>query len=289
MFCPVGRCAKRNVLISCLPLCSAVLLNYSVIASQSVTLGWDPSSDTNVAGYNVYYGTVSHQYTKEVSAGIATSVVISGLTEGVTYYFAATTYDIFDQESGFSVETSYTVPILMNCVVGQNVILNVLAGRTSPLTFEWQSNSTDIPFATNRVLTLNNIAANQAGTYSVNVSNDAGMITNLTIYLAVYPTAAATLTPATIAGGPFSFNISGVPGFSYIVQGSTNLVDWESMQTNLAPFVFTDPDVNVYSQRFYRTLSANGSTISFLVGGRILPWVSPFSFGQPDVEDVDRF
>jgi hypothetical protein len=284
MFCPVGCCAKRNVLILSLPLCSAVLLNYSVIASQSVTLGWDPSSDPNVAGYNVYYGAVSHQYTNETSAGIGTSVVISGLIEGVTYYFAATSYDVFDQESSFSGEAPYTVPIVMNCVVGQDVSLKVLAGRTPPLTFEWQFNSKDIPSSKSGILTLDNIGTNQAGAYSLAVSDAAGTITNRTIYLAVYPTAAATLTPATIAGGPFTFNISGVPGFEYIVQGSTNLVDWESVQTNLAPFAFTDPDVNLYSQRFYRTLCANGSNISFPVGARILPRVSPIKFGQPGVE-----
>jgi Fibronectin type III domain len=284
MLCPVGRCAKRNVFISFLLLCSAVLLNYSVIASQSVTLGWDTSSDPNVAGYNVYYGMVSHQYTNEVSAGNKASVVISGLTVGMTYYFAATTYDIFDQESSFSDETPYTVPITLNCVVGQNVFLNVLAGQFSPLIFQWRFDSMDIPFATNRVLTLNNITANQAGTYSVNVSDDAGMTTNLTLYLSVYPTTAATLTPANIAGGPFSFNISGVPGFRYIVQSSTNLMDWEFVQTNNAPFVFTDPDVKLYSRRFYRTLSANGSAISFSVGARLLPWPGPLTFGQPDVD-----
>jgi Fibronectin type III domain len=287
MLCPVGCCAKRNVLILFLLLCSAVLLKYSVIASQSVTLGWDPSSDPNSVAYNIYYGTVSHEYTTEVSAGNATSVVINGLIEGATYYFAATTYDVSGQESSFSDEVPYTVPIATsdplvtnNCVAGQYVILKVPAGGTSPLTFEWRFNSTDIPAATNGSLTLNTITTNQAGTYSVTVSDDAGATTNLTIYLAVYPTAAATLTPATIIGGPFSFNVSGVPGFGYIVQASTNLADWESVQTNFAPFVFKDPDASLHSHRFYRTLSAKGVNIRFPPGPTISPGASPFIFVQ---------
>ena len=271
--CSVGCCARRNVLILFLLLWSAVLLKYSVIASQSVTLGWDPSSDPNVAGYNIYYGTVSHQYTNEISAGTATSVTIGGLIEGVTYYFAATTYLTSDQESGFSDEVTYLVPaapvnlpITNYCVVGQNVILQALAGGTYPFNYEWQLDSLDIPSVTSGILTLTNIAMNQAGAYSVIVSDDAGVITNLTIYLAVYPTAAATLTPAIFGGGPFSFNVSGVPGFGYIVQASTNLVDWESVQTNLAPFAFTDPDASFYSQRFYRTFYSDSLTTRITLG-----------------------
>ena len=250
-----------------------MLLKYSVIASQSVTLGWDPSSDPNVAGYNIYYGTESHQYANEISVGTGTSVVISGLMEGMTYYFAATTYDIFDQESSFSDEAPYTVPtapvdlpITNNCVAGQKVILKVSTDETSPLKYVWKFNSNSIPSSKGGILTLNDIATNQAGAYSVTVSDSAGMITNLTIYLAVYPTAAAILTPTTVANGPFSFNVSGVAGFEYTVQASANLVDWESVQTNLAPFVFTDPDAGLYSQRFYRTLSANDVTASFTFG-----------------------
>ena len=265
-----------------------MLLEYSVIASQSVTLGWDPSLDPNVAGYNIYYGTVSHQYTNEVSAGIGTSMVISGLTEGVTYYFAATTYDFFDQESSFSDETPYTVPTVMvnspvtnNCVAGQNVILEVLAVVARPLNYEWQFNSTDIPSATSRNLTLNNIATSQAGPYSVTVSDDAGVITNFTIYLAVYPTAAATLTPTKVASGPFSFNVSGVPGFGYHVQASTNLVDWESVQTNLAPFVVMDPDAGLYSQRFYRTISVNDAITDFPLGDATSAWVNHYGISHP--------
>ena len=36
------------------------LLQNTVTAAQSVTLAWDPSSNTNVVGYNVYYGGEPH-------------------------------------------------------------------------------------------------------------------------------------------------------------------------------------------------------------------------------------
>jgi hypothetical protein len=87
-------------------------LSTTVQAGQSVTLAWNRSSDTNVAGYKIYDGVASHTYTNMVNAGSATNATISGLIPGTTYYFAATTYSYLGVESPFSSEVSYTVPIL---------------------------------------------------------------------------------------------------------------------------------------------------------------------------------
>jgi hypothetical protein len=80
-------------------------------AAADVTFGWEPSADPSVVGYNIYYGTVSQVYTNKVSTGNMTMATISNLVEGQTYYFAATTYDVLNQESVFSAEISYTVPL----------------------------------------------------------------------------------------------------------------------------------------------------------------------------------
>jgi hypothetical protein len=40
----------------------------------------------------------------------------------------------------------------------------------------------------------------------------------------------------------------------YIVQASSDLVNWTAVQTNTAPFTFVDPNASQFSQRFYRTL-----------------------------------
>ena len=80
-------------------------------AAGSVTLAWDPSTDPTVTGYNVYYGGASGTYTNEICAGNATNVTISGLVQGATYYFAATTYAASGMESPFSSEVSYLVPL----------------------------------------------------------------------------------------------------------------------------------------------------------------------------------
>lgn len=78
----------------------------SVFADVSVPLAWNPSPDVNVAGYKIYYGGASRTYTNFVDVGNVTSTVISGLAEGTTYFFAATTYGADGVESDFSAEAN---------------------------------------------------------------------------------------------------------------------------------------------------------------------------------------
>jgi hypothetical protein len=74
---------------------------------------------------------------------------------------------------------------------------------------------------------------------------------------AVYtvPAGISTLTVPTQAGGQFGFTVSGVSGTQYVVQASTNLVNWVSLQTNTAPFNFVDTGAGAFHRRFYRTMS----------------------------------
>ena len=76
--------------------------------AANVTLSWNASPDADATGYAVHYGTVSGSYTHKVVVGQTTSVTISNLCAGVTYYFAATTlYGASGEESAFSSEASY--------------------------------------------------------------------------------------------------------------------------------------------------------------------------------------
>jgi hypothetical protein len=257
---------KRAALVLFLLGGLAMLLPMPALATQSVTFGWEASTDPRVVGYNIYYGTSSHVYTSKVSVGNVTTATISGLVEGTTYYFAATTYDDQNQESDYSDEISYTVPdaptnqpptitgmlTTNTAIAGQTVTFSITASGTGPLTYQWIYNANNIATATNAVLTLSNVTSAQAGTYYVNVSNSAGSTNSTTASLTVYPTAAATLTQAAYVSGQFALNISGVTNSQYVVQASTNLLDWVSVQTNTAPFTFVDSNASQFSQRFYR-------------------------------------
>jgi hypothetical protein len=148
-----------------------------------------------------------------------------------------------------------TQPASCTNVVGATASFNVVADGTAPLIYQWQSNGTNLVDATNAMLTLNDITLDQAGTYSVTVTNIAGSITSSNAVLSVYATAAATFGEYSFSSDPgFQFQVAGVPGFNYAVQESTNLIDWISLITNTAPFIFTDANATNSPQQFYRTL-----------------------------------
>ena len=83
-----------------------------------------------------------------------------------------------------------------------------------------------------------NSAGNESG-YSNEASN-------------TVPVTAAALTSAARSGGQFSFTVSGDASQQYVVQASTNLLNWISIQTNVAPFLFTDSNAAGFKQRYYR-------------------------------------
>jgi hypothetical protein len=86
-------------------------------SSGGVTLNWTPPTEntdgtalTDLAGYNIHYGTQSGDYTQTVSVsnpGIATYVV-DDLTAG-TYYFVVGAVNSQGIESPLSSEVSATV------------------------------------------------------------------------------------------------------------------------------------------------------------------------------------
>ncbi|MGZ3769873.1 MAG: fibronectin type III domain-containing protein [Bdellovibrio sp.] len=81
----------------------------------SVKLSWDDNTESALAGYKIYYGTSSKNYTNSVDVGRlqpsagAVSFQVSGLTSKSTYYFAVTAYDSSHTESPTSNEVSAQV------------------------------------------------------------------------------------------------------------------------------------------------------------------------------------
>ena len=101
-------------------LCALCFLGFLVFFSLSITvmhthaaqltLAWDPNAEPALAGYKVYWGTSSANYSWSADAGNQTTYAVPDLNEGATYYFAATAYDSSRVESNFSNETTHTVP-----------------------------------------------------------------------------------------------------------------------------------------------------------------------------------
>ncbi len=137
-------------------------------------------------------------------------------------------------------------------ITGRNVSFAAGATGKGLLKYAWKFNGKTIPGATGSTLTLKKVTAAQAGAYSVTVSSAFGS-TNSLAALTVYESPAAKLGEMTrLTNGNFAFPITGVPGYKYVVQATTDLQQWTSVATNTSPFVFEDTHTAENEKRFFR-------------------------------------
>lgn len=76
-------------------------------------------------------------------------------------------------------------PQSQSAVTGTNVAFSVTAGGTGPLRYQWRRNGTNLLGSTNSALVLVNLQTNHAASYSVVVSNVAGVATSAVAVLTV--------------------------------------------------------------------------------------------------------
>jgi hypothetical protein len=101
----------------------------NILTWNAPTLNADGTPLDDLAGYIVYYGTSSGNYSQGISVGNVTTFTVDNLNDDLTYYFAATAYDISGNQSGYSNEVSkimlssqqYTLDIHKNGTGGGNV------------------------------------------------------------------------------------------------------------------------------------------------------------------------
>lgn len=80
--------------------------------TDSVQLEWDPNSESDLAGYNLYRSTQSGSgYVRLNGSLIPTPTYTDNTIQpGQTYYYVCTAVNSSDLESGFSNEVPYSVP-----------------------------------------------------------------------------------------------------------------------------------------------------------------------------------
>jgi hypothetical protein len=105
-------------------------------------------------------------------------------------------------------------------VAGTSGQLTIMAVGAGTLSFQWQFNGVNIMGGTNNVLDFSNVQTNQAGSYSVIVSNALGVITSSVAQVnVVVPARVEPLPPsATVAVGSnitFYANADGTPPLIY--------------------------------------------------------------------------
>ena len=100
---------RKVYLLSLLAI--ALLVSPMVASGATVTLAWDANTEDDLAGYKIYYGTASRDYSNWKVVGNITQYTLEDLDDGVTYYLAATAYDLYNNESAYSVELVHTTDI----------------------------------------------------------------------------------------------------------------------------------------------------------------------------------
>jgi Fibronectin type III domain len=91
-------------------LLSVVLFCNCALSAQIVSLAWNSSSNSSVAGYFLYCGSQAGVYTNRIDIGNNTAASVSGLLEGQTYHFAVSAYSSTGTESPLSSDLPYITP-----------------------------------------------------------------------------------------------------------------------------------------------------------------------------------
>ncbi len=189
-------------------ICILLPLNGSAHAAQ-VTLTWDPNTEPDVAGYRIYYGFASDQYSNRIDVGNQTSYTVASLAGGETYYFAATVYDQEGNESDFSDEVAFQAPVPCTFSVSPASQSFAADGGPAAINVTTQSGCTWVTVSNASWLVItsnNNVTGSGAANYSA-LSNSSGS------------TRTGTLT---VAGQSITITQSGVSMYTITASAGSN-------------------------------------------------------------------
>lgn len=147
-------------------------------------------------------------------------------------------------------------PADLNLKTGTNATFTVVAGGTGPLNYQWRFNGTNLAGATQSSYTRMNLTTNDAGSYSVVVTNVFGSVTSAVAQLVVSePVAFRTTIVMVQDGDQLKLVLTGEPGSNVIIWRSEDFTNWIVL-TNLpntsGTVEFVDPVSPATPQRFYR-------------------------------------
>lgn len=104
-------------------------------------------------------------------------------------------------------------------------------------------------------LTVSGLSDGTTYFFAARAVNGSGLESELSLQTSyTVPTAAARLGRPVFSSNGLSVAVTGVPGYLYAIQASTDLVNWISLQTNVSPLLFTDTNEGRYKRRFYRAV-----------------------------------
>jgi uncharacterized repeat protein (TIGR03803 family) len=160
---------------------------------------------------------------------------------------------------------------------GTNATFTVAATGTAPLSYQWEFKGVDIAGATNATFTLTNVAASNAGSYTVVVSNAEGSATSTAVTLALtspgQPLTPVFAPPAGTYSAAQSVIISSVGANSiyYTTDGST---------PTTASTLYTGA-ISLSTNTTLRAIGVNAGGSSPVMSGAYLFQIPPQITSQP--------
>lgn len=156
--------------------------------------------------------------------------------------------------------TITTPPADQTVSVGDNVTFTVVATGSEPLSYQWKHGEELLPSAMQSTLSLSNVQESDAGTYTVEVRNAAGLASasaTLTVQAVIAP---PQIEHSEIVDGRFRLSFTAAPQRTYVVQSRDTATagEWTTVQTFAPPhpagptLVFVDERPLAAGQRFYR-------------------------------------
>ena len=147
-----------------------------------------------------------------------------------------------------------TQPVSQTVRSGTTVTFTVAATGSPAPTYQWLRNGVNYPGATANTLTLSNVQAQDAGTYSVRVSNNLGSVMSATVTLRVL--VAPSLSNPRLASNVFSLTTTTINGLAYFLESkdSVDSPSWtliRSVTGTGSPMTLTDTSATV-AKRIYR-------------------------------------
>ena len=193
--------------------------------AASVTLEWDRNSDDVTAGYYVYYGTSSGNYSGNVDVGSSTTAVVNLNDPYATYYFAVQAYSATGDRSPMSVELMFkqsgstSPPTLLNpgsmtTVVGQRVNVQLSASDPNGLGLTYSVNG--LPPGVGLLVGTGTISGvpDVPGVYNVtvSVSNTSSLSASQTFTWTILSQPSSTAPGGSLPGGSGTGSGSGGGG-----------------------------------------------------------------------------
>jgi uncharacterized repeat protein (TIGR03803 family) len=274
-------------------------------SNAALAVVFSPASQTKYAGASATFTVtaispqpLSYQW-QENGTNLSNGGNISGATNstltitGITDRSAAS-YSVIVSSTRGSVSSSIATLTVIDAprIIAQPTNLLVLAGTnaafgvtltgTPPFSYQWLWNSSNVPNANNATYTIPSVNSNEAGYYSVVVSNAAGSITSSNAALAVvfspasqtkYAGASATFTVTAISPQPLNYQWQ---------KNGTNLTNGGNISgatnSTLTVSDVADADAAIYSAVVKSAYgSVTSSTASLTVKDSLLIATQPLS------------